>query len=198
MGGGRRRTPNKSQHTKLTEEENSAAAPTGIQTRKLSITSPVFSPTSYPSSPCAHYGQTIICMKFVCCVFVWVCLNAKHVFHCFKLQLMHSDKCSWQQLSWLLYCTFFEYNRNQVIKITTLVHKLVWSCRRLKGNYHDMKMCVCVCVIERVLELFKVWRDELREKECTHSHTHTHWHIPEGESIWWMLNKEERRGSGGD
>ena len=55
------RTPNKSQHTKLTLENNnnnnnnnnnkSPAAPAGIRTRNLSITNPALLPTSYAGSP---------------------------------------------------------------------------------------------------------------------------------------------------
>ena len=48
---GMERTPNKSQHTKLTRsEENSPAAPAWIRTHNLSITSPALWPTSYPGS----------------------------------------------------------------------------------------------------------------------------------------------------
>ena len=46
------RYQNKSQHRKLTlGEENSPAAPAGIRTRDLSITSPALQPRSYPRSP---------------------------------------------------------------------------------------------------------------------------------------------------
>ena len=48
---GMERTPTKSQHRKLTREENSPAAPAGSQTRNLSITSPALSATSYPGQP---------------------------------------------------------------------------------------------------------------------------------------------------
>ena len=45
------RTPNKSQHTKLTpEKKNSPAARAEIRTRNLSITSPALLPTSYAGS----------------------------------------------------------------------------------------------------------------------------------------------------
>ena len=44
------RTPNKSQHTINPGEENYSAAPAGIRTRNLSITSPVLLQTSYPGS----------------------------------------------------------------------------------------------------------------------------------------------------
>ena len=47
---GLERTPNKSQHTVSSGEESSPAAPAGIRTRNLSITSPALLPTSYPGS----------------------------------------------------------------------------------------------------------------------------------------------------
>ena len=44
------RTPNKNQHTKLTmQKKNSPAAPAGIRTRNLSITSPVFYQQATPA-----------------------------------------------------------------------------------------------------------------------------------------------------
>ena len=46
-----KRTPNTSQHTQLTGEENSSASPAVIRTRNLSITRPSLLPTSYPGSP---------------------------------------------------------------------------------------------------------------------------------------------------
>ena len=46
------RTPNKSQHTKLTlEKKNSPTAPAGIRTRDVSITRPALYQHSYPGSP---------------------------------------------------------------------------------------------------------------------------------------------------
>ena len=48
------RTPNNSQHTVNTGEENSPAAPAGIRTRNLSITSPALLPTSHPVERTRH------------------------------------------------------------------------------------------------------------------------------------------------
>ena len=65
------RTPNMSQHTKLTlEKKNATVVPTGIRTRNLSITSPAFLPINYPGSKyiricllhaiCAHWKRTTV------------------------------------------------------------------------------------------------------------------------------------------
>ena len=57
------RTPNKSQHRP--EEENSLAAPSGLRTRNLSITSPALLPTSYPD-PYLTLENSVIHIAVIC------------------------------------------------------------------------------------------------------------------------------------
>ena len=50
-------TLKKSQHTKLTGEENSPAAPVEVETRNLLIASLVLLPTSYPGQVKTYFTQ---------------------------------------------------------------------------------------------------------------------------------------------
>ena len=93
------RTPNKSQHTKLTlKKKILPPAPAGIRTRNLSITSPVFLPTLR----CAGFPSSVR-MRY--CLLRRCCSKVTSLSLCFK-----SVSQTWRQLfglfAWILYLTF--------------------------------------------------------------------------------------------